>query len=172
MMAVTAVGGGTLVIAGGAHGRIGDGELAQETVFAWMTDADAPRLAAGSPARQIQVAAGIDRKVRERRQLAGGEIDREAFGDRAEIEDQRPQQRDRAVGGVDVNVAIGRITRGRNRARGSFSGAVMPIEAARLEHVADGGIEGAAARLGDRHCKPSRLEEDVADRHRRAEPGR
>ena len=35
---------------------------------------------------KIQIAAGIDREVRERRQLARGEIDGEALGDRAEIE--------------------------------------------------------------------------------------
>jgi hypothetical protein len=171
MMAVTTVGGGTLVVAGGAHGRIGDGELSQETVFTWMTDPDAPRLTAGSPTRQIQVAAGVDREVRERRQLAGREIDREAFGGRAPIEDHRPQQRDRALGRVDVNVAIGRLTRGRNRARGHFSGAVMPIEAARPEHLADGGIEGASTRLGYGHRKPDRLEQDVAHHHRSAALG-
>ena len=51
---------------------------------------DGPGRPSGVAPAKIEVAAGIDRKVLERRELARREIDRQALGDRAEIEDQRP----------------------------------------------------------------------------------
>ena len=162
MMAILRLRGPPLVVAGGAHRGIRDGEVAKDAILARVADACAPRPTAGSAPAKIEVASSIDGKVPERRQLARREVDREALGDRAQIQDERPHHGNRTAPGIEAEVAIGGRDRRVDRALDRCAGAVVAIEAAALQHVADCRIERAAGRLGNRYGKPHRLEEDVA----------
>jgi len=137
-----------------------------------MADTDGPRLPLEIRPAQIEIAAGIDREVARRGQLAGSEIDRQSFGDGTEVEQERPMQRDGLSRLVDGHIAEahvrGRFHDGRDRCAAS----VLAIEAALLQPRADRRVEGALTRRGDAQRKANRLEQQPADRRRRAGPQR
>src|SRR6202047_4672672 len=130
-----------------------------------MTNPNGPRLTVCAAASEIEVAAGIDRKILELAEFACGEVDSKSFGNGPEIENQRAKQRDRLPAGIQTNVPIADGTaRFEIRADG-LPGTILLVEASRLHGVADGGIERAAALLRDRQRKLDRFIQDRADRN-------
>ena len=78
------------VIAGGAYRLVRRPQGSdQAALLAWMANADRPRRALRVAPSQVQVAAGIDREILERRQLARRRIHREALGHSAQVERHR-----------------------------------------------------------------------------------
>ena len=61
-----------------------------------MADADRPQRAVGIASAEIQIAAGVDREITERPELARGGVDGESFRDGAEIDRQRTAKGDRS----------------------------------------------------------------------------
>ena len=137
-----------------------------------MADTDGPRLPIEIRPAQIEIAAGIDREVARRGQLAGSEIDRQSFGDGTEVEQERPMQRDGLSRLVDGHIPEAHV-RGRfHDGPVRLAASVLAIESALLQPGADRGVERAIARRGDTQRKANCLEQQPTDRRRRAGPQR
>src|SRR6478672_3953828 len=75
-----------LVVTRCTHGSIGDMQrINQRTIGSRVANANGPRRPSGITSAEIQVAAGIDRKIFEPLKLAGSGVDRKPLGDRAEV---------------------------------------------------------------------------------------
>src|SRR6266550_309424 len=160
-----------LVISRRAPGQVGNAErVDQLMVEAWMTYSDRPLFAVRIAPTEIEVTAGIDRKVLERPQLARGHIDCEPFRNRAEIENQRAAERDRLSIRIQVNVSIAHGAARLQAGSDDLAGAIFAAEAARLHVMADGGIEGAPGLLRHGQREVDRFVEHLADRYGVADP--
>jgi len=152
-----------LVIARGTYGAAGDAQRIDQFILsARMADSDRPRFALWIAAPELELAARIDGKIPERLKLTRGEIDRQALGDRPQVQDQRPKQRNRSVVGVNANIPITDRSAGIESAFDFSATAMLSIEAARFHGVADGWVEGACALLSHRQRKSRCFEEDRA----------
>jgi len=67
-----------------------------------MADTDRPRSLVGVLTAEVEIAAGVDGKIDERRQLARGHVDGETLGHGAEVEQERSCERDGTTGLVNV----------------------------------------------------------------------
>ena len=140
-----------------------------------MTDADGPRSAVRIAAGDVEIPAGVDRIVLQRTELTRRHIDRQAFRNSSQIENQRAQQRDRLLIRIEENISIadraggaGGIDIGSNR----VPAAVLAVEPAGFHRVTDGGIKCTVALLCHRHCKLDGFVEKRADGDRYANPRR
>src|ERR1700733_10941340 len=118
-----------------------------------MANPDMPRRALGVRASQIEVASGIDGEVPERLQLARSGVDRETFRHRAEVKRQRAAQSDSSPIRIEEDMTIVDIIVVYDRSTHDRSGTMFPIESTLLHPVADGGVERAAALLGQHQCE-------------------
>src|SRR5580700_3870517 len=151
------------VIAGGADCLVRHAEgRDQFVVLEGMANADRPWGFVLVQSAQIEVASGIDGEIFERLELAGGGIDGESFRDGPEIERQRTKQGDGFSIRIEMDVAIADLVIRSNRAADDLAGAMLPVEAARLHAMADGGVERAAGLRRDHKCEAHGFIEDRA----------
>lgn len=134
-----------------------------------MTDAHRPGGAIRPAARQIEIAAGIDRVVLQRSEFVRRHVDGQALGHPSQIEDQWTIDRDRLAFRVDMDVAKADRTAGIDAALDQTPRAMVAVEAAFLHRPADRRVERAAAFCGHRQRELHCLVEHCADRHRHAD---
>jgi hypothetical protein len=160
MVLVWSSGHAANVVARRADGHVrGAPRLEHLVPFAWMADADRPRLALGVQTRDVQVSTRVDGEVPQVAKLACREIDRHAFGDTTKIEHECTLDRDRLCILVDMHVAVAGVMVDALGKPHDGSGAVFPIETALGHDVADGRIEGTRGDLGHVQRKSDDLEE-------------
>ncbi len=158
--------GATFVVARRAHRDVGQVQRARkQALSARMLDADVPILTAGVVAAYEQVATGLDAEVGIRPQLLNGQIDRQAFGHRIQVEHQRPAQRDRAGAAIEPHV-MKIATVCADMRVDDFAGAVVGREAKLLHGGADGRIERPVRLFGQVERKRSHFEQQRAHAHR------
>lgn len=159
-----------LVVAGRAHRTVRDANgIDQRVRIARVADADRPRGAIRPAPSQVQITAGVDAVAPARLQLARRHVDRQTFGDRSQIQNQWAGEYDGPPVGIQPNVAIADRASWREVGSNRVTRAALPIEPLTLHLEADRWIEGPASLLGNRHGKPHRFVEDLADGHRHAD---
>src|SRR5690349_5745035 len=129
-----------------------------------MTDPDRPRLIVRVVAGEIEVAARVDREVRERAtlELPRCHIDRESFRDRPEVEKEWTCEHDSSLIDVQRDVAIGGVAVALERCPNDCAAPMLTIEAACLELEPDRRIERPTTLLGDSDREADGLEQQVA----------
>src|SRR5450759_3896072 len=128
-------------IARRAHRRAGAAQRIDPPVAApRMAYPDRPWGAPRVRSSQIHVAAGGDGKIPEPRELARRRVHGEALRHGAEVERQAAAQRDGFSIRIELHVAVADIVIGRDRGADDLSGAMFPVETARLHPMADGRV--------------------------------
>ena len=127
-----------------------------------MADSNRPGLAFGVQSAQIEIAAGVDGEIAEGRELTGGHVDGETFRDGAQIQRQRPEQRDGSVIRIDVNILVADIVSKSSVAPHCFAGAMFTIETALFHAMAHGRVKRAVGFFGYGQCEPDGFEQNIA----------
>src|SRR5689334_5984359 len=121
-----------------------------------------PRLPAGAAASEVEVSAGIDDEVLERRQFAPRHVHGQTLGNAAEIQYKRAQQRDGLLIFVQLDVAVTHFGT-RSGALHPAAGAMLDVEAPPLHGSPYRGIERAATFFCDLDGKTDGFENNRTD---------
>jgi hypothetical protein len=170
VLASWTVGSPPRVVAGGADRTLAKAQHCHEPIrLPGMADANPPAVTVGGPPPDNAVTASVDHAARRPSQLPGRQVDRQALGERAEIQQQRPVDGHGAGPRVQVHVAEAGRGRGVQPGADPGAGAVVAVKTARLQQGADGGVERAAGRLSQRQPQPQGLSQDGAHPDRLAD---
>lgn len=131
-----------------------------------------PGGAIGPTACEIEIAARIDRKIPQGLQFVRSHIDRETLRHGAEIENQRTREGNGLAFWIEVDVPKADRAIGIDPRLDDLTRPVLAVEPARLHHMADRRIEGAAALFRHRQRKLHRLIERRAHRNGHTDPCR